>query len=623
MNLISLDKVSKSVGDKTLFKDISLGMQSGQKTALIGVNGCGKSTLLKIIAGIQEADGGNIARNNDCRINYLPQLPEFNPEDTILDHIMSGDSKLVQLIRRYEKLCASPEESDSYQKKLDETMEEMNKLDAWQYEYDVKSVLGELGINDVSLKLKTLSGGMLKKVALAQAMIDEGNLLILDEPTNHLDIETVDWLQTALSKTNKSILMVTHDRYFLDSICNSIIEIDNGGIYTFNGNYSYYLEKKSEIEHSQQREEERIHNILRNELKWLKSGVKARGTKQRARIDRIEEMQNRPKVQKQKGIELEISGKRLGKQILEVKDISKSYGDKEVIKPFTYTFKHKEALGIVGPNGAGKSTFIKLITGEEPTDSGEIKVGVNTTFAVFDQHSKALDPDKRIIDIIKDEKETIYLPNGKTISAGQMLEKFLFPSVMHHTPVRKLSGGEKRRLHLVLILMQNPNFLILDEPTNDLDIKTLSVLEDFLANFPGCLLTVSHDRCFMNRVSDNLLIFDGNGNIETFFGNYDDFIEEKKIREAQKKKETKEKSAQPKTEKKQKKLSYMEQKELENIEPEIEQLEAERLKLEEILNQGGTNYTELAETQQKIDDIDELIMEKMERFEYLSMQADD
>ncbi len=353
MNLVSIDKLSKTMGDKTLFEDISFGLDSGQKTALIGVNGCGKSTLLKIIAGKEKADkGGNIALNKECRINYLSQLPpEYNPpDDTILDHIMRGDSDLVRLIRRYEQLCASPLDNEKYQAELDATMEEMNKLDAWQYEYEVKSILGELGgINDVTLKLETLSGGMLKKVTLAQALIDEGNLLIFDEPTNHLDIDTVDWLQNYLSKTTKSILMVTHDRYFLDSICTNIVEIDRGNIYTFDGNYSYYLEKKSEMENSLMREEDRIKNILRNELKWLKrGGAKARTTKQKARKDRIEQMQNRPKLAKEQELELEITGQRLGKQILEVDSVSKSYDGKQVLKPFSYTFKHKEKLGIIG-----------------------------------------------------------------------------------------------------------------------------------------------------------------------------------------------------------------------------------------------------------------------------------
>lgn len=615
MNLISLDTISKSVGDKTLFTDISFGIESGQKTALIGVNGCGKSTLLKILAGRMQPDSGTVAKNRECRINYLPQLPEYNPEQTILEHIMSADNSLVRLIMRYEELCANPENTDAYHKEYDGVMEEMNKLDAWQYEYEIKSILGELGINDTSLVLKTLSGGMLKKVSLAQALIDDGNLLIMDEPTNHLDIDTVEWLQAYLSKTNKSILMVTHDRYFLDSICNNIIEIDRGRIYTFAGGYSYYLEKKTELENSLMREEERIKSILRNELKWLKAGVKARTTKQKARKERIYDMQKREKLTTQKSIELEVTGKRLGNKILEIEDISKSYDGREIIRPFSYVFKHQERLGIVGPNGAGKSTFIRLITSEEESDTGEVRVGVNTTFAVFDQHSKALEPEKRIIDVVREEKETIHLPNGKTISAGQMLEKFLFPSGMQSTPVHKLSGGEKRRLHLVLILMQNPNFLILDEPTNDLDIKTLSVLEDFLEDFPGCLLVVSHDRCFMNRAAESLLVFDGEGGIEKFPGSYDDYLENKRDLEAAEKIEAKPKET--KQSKPKNKLTYMEKQEFESIEPEIERLEAEKASHEEVLAKGGSNYTELAEAQAKIDELETAILEKLERYEYL------
>jgi len=622
MNLISADSVTKKMGDKLLFENISFGIESGQKTALIGVNGCGKSTLLKIIAGRESADSGTVSKNRDCRINYLPQLPEYDPEHTISDHIMSSESNLVKLIRYYESLCANPENTEKYQKELDEATEKMNKMDAWQYEHEIKSILSELGINDLSPKLKTLSGGMLKKVSLAQALISEGNLLILDEPTNHLDIDTVVWLQSYLSKTVKSILMVTHDRYFLDSICTNIIEIERGGIYTFDGNYSYYLEKKTEIENSISRENERIKSILRNELKWLKQGAKARSTKQKARKIRIEEMQSRPVHAKAQEIELEISGRRLGKQILEIDSVSKSYGGKIVFRPFSYTFKHKEKLGIVGPNGAGKSTFIKIITGAETPDTGEVKTGINTSFAVFDQHSRALDPEKRMIDVVRDEKENITLPNGKNISAGQMLEKFLFPGSMHHTPVKKLSGGEKRRLHLVLILMQNPNFLIMDEPTNDLDIKTLSVLEDFLADFNGCVLVVSHDRCFMNRVADNLLVFDGEGGIETFFGDYDDFLEYRKTKDQQVRKKQEE-PQKPQKEKQNKKLTYMEKKEFENLEPEIEELEAEKTRLQGILAKGGTNYTELTETQKAIDDTDSLISEKMERWEYLLSKSEE
>ncbi len=617
MNLVSVDKISKKMGDKQLFTDISFGIEEGQKTALIGVNGCGKSTLLKILAKKEQPDTGTVSWNRQCVINYLPQMPDFDPEDTILDAVFKSGSAVTELIKRYEKLCHHPENSEQYRDELDKVMTEINRLDAWHFEYEIKSILGELGINDTDMKLGTLSGGMLKKVALAQALIDDGNLLVMDEPTNHLDIETVEWLQTYLKKTTKSILMVTHDRYFLDEICSNIIEIDRGTAFTYNGGYSLYLEKKDEAEAQLQREDQRQRNILRNEMKWLRRGAKARSTKQKARIERIHAMQDREVYREADKLELEIQAQRMGKHILEIKGVSKSYDGRPVIKPFTYTFKPKERLGIVGRNGAGKSTFLRLVTGEEPSDTGEVIPGLNTVFGVFDQHSKELDPDKRMIDTVRDIKEVLILPNGKSISAGQVLEKFLFPSVMHHTPIRKLSGGEKRRLHLVLVLMNNPNFLILDEPTNDIDIKTLSVLEDFLDDFPGCILVVSHDRCFMNRVADNLLIFDGEGGVEVFYGDFDDYLEEKKLAVSEEKKQApKKETEQPKTKKK--KLSYNEQKEYDSLESDIEKLEEEKTELEKKLNAGDDDYSSLTDMHKRIEEIDELILEKMERWEYLS-----
>lgn len=616
MNLVSVDSVSKTMGDKTLFTNISFGIEEGQKTALIGINGCGKSTLLRMIAKDEQPDGGTVSWNRQCRINWLPQLPQFEQGDTILDHIFRSDSTLVGLVREYESLCSHPQDTDEYKTHLDSTIGELNRLNAWAYESEIKSILGELGINDLSMLMENLSGGMLKKVALAQALIDEGNLLVLDEPTNHLDIETVQWLQSYLKRTTKSILMVTHDRYFLDEICNNIIEIDRGAIYTFSGNYSYYLEKKTEMEQSAAREEDRIQNILRNELKWLRRGAKARSTKQKARIDRITDMQNREIVKRPDALELEITGRRLGGVILEIKDIEKSYGGRQIINPVSYVFGHKEKLGIVGPNGAGKSTFLRIIAGQEQPDKGEITAGINTCFAVFDQHSRELDPEKRIIDIVRDVKENILLPNGKSISAGQMLEKFLFPSQMHSTPVKKLSGGEKRRLHLVIILMQNPNFLILDEPTNDLDIKTLSVLEDFLADFDGCIAVVSHDRCFMDRVTDKLMVFDGKGNIDMFYGSFTEFMESK-AQEKQEKEPKKQTYEPPKT-KNIKKLSYAEKKEFETIEADIEALETRKAEAENELHNGKADYSRLAELQKVVDELDIIILEKYERWEYLT-----
>jgi ATP-binding cassette subfamily F protein uup len=622
VNIISVDKISKSVGEKVLFENISFGIDEGQKVALIGINGSGKTTLLNILAGIEQPDSGKVAVNNDCYINYLRQFPKFDPEEKIIDHIFKSNSSVVQAIKEYEFLCNNPTNDDNYVKKLDEMITLLDKLEAWQFESEIKSILAELGIKDLNLKMKELSGGMIKKVALAQALIDSGNLLILDEPTNHLDINTTCWLEEYLIKTRKTIIMVTHDRYFLDNVCNVILEIDNKTIYQFNGNFSFYLEKKSEMIDTQKRENLKIQNILRNELKWLSRGARARTTKQKARIERIEELQQKPSFTEETMTEFR-SKSRLGNKILEIKDISKSYDGKQIIKPFSYTFKHNERLGIVGPNGAGKSTFIKLITEMEKTDSGDVIKGVNTQFAIFDQHSAALDPDKRIIDIIKEEKEVIDTPDGKFISPGKFLEMFLFPSNMHHTPVSKLSGGEKRRLHLVLLLLKNPNFLILDEPTNDLDIKTLSVLEDYLDNFQGCLLVISHDRYFMDRVTDHLFIFDGDGNIDEFPGNFTDYIAKKSEKRSKSDSKSQNDSKGAVKQKSNKnKLTYLEKKEFETIEVEIEELEKRKEELEAKLAAGGTNYAELAEYQSELEKIEEEILNKIERWEFLTEKSE-
>jgi len=622
VNLISVDKISKSVGSKILFENISFGIDEGEKIALIGINGSGKTTLLNILAGVDHPDSGKVSVNNDCYINYLRQFPKFDPEERIIDHIFKSNSPVVQAIKEYEFLCNNPADDDNYVRKLDEMITLLDKLEAWQFESEIKSILAELGIKDLSLKMKELSGGMIKKVSLAQSLIDSGNLLILDEPTNHLDINTTGWLEEYLIKTRKTIIMVTHDRYFLDNVCSSILEIDNKTICRFNGNFSFYLEKKSEMIDNQKRENLKIQNILRNELKWLKRGAKARTTKQKARIERIEELQQKPSFVEDTLTEFRSKSRRLGNKILEIKDISKSYDGKQVIKPFSYVFKHSERLGIVGPNGAGKSTFIKLITEIEKTDSGEVIKGANTQFAIFDQHSIALDPDKRIIDIIKEEKEVIDTPDGKFISPGKFLEMFLFPSNMHHTPVSKLSGGEKRRLHLVLLLLKNPNFLILDEPTNDLDIKTLSVLEDYLDNFKGCLIVISHDRYFMDRVVDHLFIFDGDGNIEEFPGNFTDYLVQKSKKNQKTDKDQINKRKYEKQKSCKNKLTYLEKKEFETIESEIENLERKKEELEVKLSSGGANYIQLAEYQNELEKIEDEILHKIERWEFLMEKSE-
>ncbi len=620
MNLISINQISKSFADKILFEDISFGIHSEQKIALIGINGCGKTTLLKILAKKENPDSGEISWNKDCKINFLPQLPQFEKNDTILNHIFKTDNPVVKLIKEYEYLCSNPENNNLYSKKLDTLILEMDKQNAWQFEAEIKSVLSELGITNLNLKMNELSGGMLKKVALAQSLIDTGNVLILDEPTNHLDINTTVWLENYLKKINKTVIMVTHDRYFLDNICDRIIELDRKTLFTYSGNYSFYLEKKSQQINELIKEDEKINNILRNELKWLKSGVKARTTKQKARIDRIKEMQKKEKYKETPNMHFGVENRRLGKTILEIKNITKSFDDNTIIKPFNYVFKSGEKLGIIGPNGAGKTTFLKLISGKLNPDSGEIIKGINTEIAVFDQLGATLDPEKRIIDTIKEFGENIRIDNGKYLSAGQLLEKFLFPSSVHSIPVKKLSGGEKRRLQLISILIKNPNFLIFDEPTNDLDIKTLSILEDFLCDFKGCLIVVSHDRYFMNRVTDHLLVFDGNGNINEFPGNFTDYLNSTKENEIVK--QPVKEYNKPKIKKQPKKLSYKEKIEFENIENEIDELESLKTEIEKQLSENTTDYEKLSELQNKLEEIEKEILIKMERWEYLTNKAE-
>ncbi|MFN8579169.1 MAG: ABC-F family ATP-binding cassette domain-containing protein [Candidatus Sericytochromatia bacterium] len=623
MNILSVDKLGKYQASKKLFENISFGIEDKQKIALIGTNGTGKSTLLRIISGKDIADEGNLAFKKGIKINFLEQIPVYKDNETILENIFSSDSPKVQLIKNYELLCekiSEDPENDEFQKELEKIISEIDHLDAWQYENSIRSILSELNINHLDIKMSTLSGGMLKKVALAQTLIDDADLLILDEPTNHLDLKTIQWLQEYLQKTSQAILLVTHDRYLVDNVCTDIYEIDRHNLYQYSGNYSYYLEKKAEMENSLVQEEQRIKSILRVELEWLKIGAKARSTKQKARIDRANNMINREKYKSDEEIEISITGRRLGKKILEAENISKTYQDKKVIKSFSHKFKQGERIGIIGENGSGKTTFLKLLTGTEKTDTGKVDIGINTHFGFFDQYSTALNLEMPMIDYIKDSALYITLNNGKTISAGQMLEKFLFPSNTHYTTIGKLSGGEKRRLFLLHILMKNPNFLIFDEPTNDLDIKTLSILEDFLNEFGGCLIVVSHDRYFMDRVVDYLLVFDGQGNIKGFPGNYSDYLEQQeeiKSEEIQKQNLQKEVYVKNKdTEKK--KLSFKEKYEMENLEKEIEKLEKEKSELDNLFSSGEDDFDKISKWNDRYKIIEISLNKKMERWEYLA-----
>ncbi len=625
MNLISIDGISKMQGDKRLLESVSFGIDSGDKVALIGINGSGKTTLLNMIAGCEPLDSGQISRNNELKISMLAQTPPFDPQSPVLEHVFKCGGEKIELIKRYEHLNSQIGKSydQSLQNEIDAVTEKMNGCGAWHFEGQVKSILEKLSIFDLEKKMGELSGGMLKKVSLAASLINECNLLILDEPTNHLDIATVEWLEQYLRKTDKALIMVTHDRYFLDRVCNRIIEIEKLKIIQYGGNYSYYLEKKAEIINSELVTEQRNKTVLKNELKWLGRGAKARSTKQKARIERIEKLRSNVSLKEEEMDASVLSERRLGKKILELKDISKSYGGKKIINPFSYVFKKGERIGIIGPNGSGKTTFLNLISRRIESDSGEIDTGVNTAIGYFDQYSSALDGDSLVIDFAKKSGEFIQNEDNKYIHVSEMLERFLFPPELQYSKISKLSGGERRRLYLLHVLLQNPNFLIFDEPTNDLDIKTLAILEDFLDEFKGCLITVSHDRYFMDRLAQYLFVFDGSGDIMGFAGNFSDYLEYSRQIEEEEKKNA-ELKAQKNKEYKQstvpsekKKLSFNEKKEYESILGEIEKLENEKAELEALFNSGENSADKLSGWTRRYDQLQHEIAFKIQRWEYL------
>ncbi len=624
MNLISLNNIEKTFGEKRLFSNITFGLEEGDKAALIGVNGCGKSTLLQIAGGIIPPDSGTVSKSRECRIHYLLQNPDFNPDHSVAEHIFRGRSPRTAAVRKYEILCEKcAENSDNnLHKELEEAIREMERLDAFGYEAEIRAILDMLGIKDLTAQMNSLSGGMIKKVALAEALIDDAQLLILDEPTNHLDIDTILYLEEYLKKTKRTILMVTHDRYFLDSVCTVLFEIDMKTLYRFDGNYAYYLDKKGEILHNMKREDERIENILRTELVWLRRGPQARATKAKARIQNVESMMQHEKLKDNPDVEISITGRRLGKKILELRNISKSFGNQKILNNFTYIFKKGERLGIVGKNGSGKTTFLNILTEKIKADSGTIEAGVNTFFGYFDQMSEALNPEIRVIDFVKKSAEIITLEDGTVITASKMLERFLFPSALHYTPIGKLSGGEKRRLYLLHILMKNPNFLILDEPTNDLDIKTLSVLEDFLNSFGGCLIVVSHDRYFMDRTVEQMLIFEGDGIVRGFAGNATEYLECRKNEEKESRPKEKKETIQVKPRDVEKKgLSFTEKHELKSLEEEIETLETKKKAMETELSESS-DAALLTKLANDFNEISVTLEKKIERWAFLMEKAD-
>lgn len=617
MNYISAESISKAYEDKWLFKSISFGLNRGQKVALIGINGSGKSTLLKVLAGIEPPDEGVVAVNKDIRGGFLHQEPDFGAAVTVKDALYSDDIEVLRVIARYEECIRKPDDTTALQK----AMEDMDKFNAWDYEQQIKEIIGKVGLPDFEAVIASLSGGQKKRVALAKLLISDPDLLILDEPTNHLDLETIEWLQNYLSSKNTTLLMVTHDRYFLEAVTNEIIELDQANLYKYQGNYSYFLEKKEERHTRQATVTEKAKNLMRKELDWIRRQPKARGTKAKYRIDAFHELKEKATaVQAEQKLELQVKTTRQGNKVLEIDAVSKNYGDKTIIDNFTYIFRKQERIGIVGKNGTGKTTFLNLITGKLTPDSGLIIKGETTRFGYYRQEGLVFNEEQRVIDLVKEVAEVISLSNGTTVTASKFLELFGFDAALQYSFIRKLSGGERKRLQLLKVLIANPNFLILDEPTNDLDIVTLNTLEDFLERFGGCLLIVTHDRYFLDKLADHLFIFEGDGQIRDFNGNYTDYrewlLEKEREKEDGKKHQIKTSPQQdkPQDSAENKKLSFKEKKEYETLENEIEALEEEKSQYIKHLNSGGGTHSELTEWAKKIEDIITLIDEKTNRW---------
>jgi ATP-binding cassette subfamily F protein uup len=633
MNLLSVNQLSKSYGDKVLFKSINFGINYGDKVALIAKNGSGKSTLFKILQGQEIADSGEVAFRKDIRISFLSQEPELNETHTILEAIYAGDSETVKAAIDYTRLVethyANPTEKTENQ--LDILTNKMNDLEAWNVETQIMLVCSNLGLDDTTQIVGTLSGGQKKRLALAQVILNEPDLLIMDEPTNHLDVTVIEWLEDYLHSYKKSILLVTHDRYFLDEVCDKIIEIDNYSMHEYKGNFQYYMEKKAERMMIEASELDKAKNLYKRELEWVRKQPRARTTKSKSRVDAFVDVEAKARKKSvDKKIELSVKVERIGSKIIEVTKLQKAYGDKKILDPFSYTFIKGEKIGIVGPNGIGKSTFINMLQGIEPPDAGKVSVGDTIVFGYYSQKGIQVADDKRVIEVVKDIAEFIPLANGTSLSASALLTRFNFAPEVQYGHVSKLSGGERRRLYLLTVLVRNPNFLILDEPTNDLDIVTLQTLEEFLLDFQGCVLIVSHDRYFLDRLVDHVFAFEGNGVVKDFPGNYSEYRQwkfdsedelEELEREAKKQKalETKvEEVAKPIAETpvaaEKKKRSYKEEKELEGLESELPELEKQKKDIEAQLANGSVDASEIEKLSSKFSFISNSIDEKTMRW---------
>lgn len=640
MIILSAQNLAKSHGIKPLFSQISFGIEDTDRIGIIGANGSGKSTLLQVLAGATPADTGQVTLRQGLRVEYAPQNPHFDPEHSVLDHIFASQTAVASAVRDYEELCHLMETAPSadVEKRLARALEQMDAAQAWEFESRAKAILDRLGVTHLDAPMGTLSGGYRKRVALARALMAEADLLMLDEPTNHLDADTIAWLEDYLNRMSGALVLVTHDRYFLDRVTRRIVELDAGRLFTYDGNFSYYLEKKAEQEAADVRADDRRRSILRKELEWLGRGARARRTKEKHRIERIQDLKNAAPARRADALRFESAGQRIGTKIVELEKVSLAFGARTIISDFTYTMAPGERLGIVGPNGAGKSTLTNLITGRLAPDSGTVDIGTTVQFGVFDQESAELDPDERAIDFVKrDGGENLRGADGAVLSAERMMERFHFTSQMLFQPISKLSGGERRRLHLVRTLMKNPNFLILDEPTNDLDIPTLQALEDFLDGFSGCLLVVSHDRYFLDRTVEQLLSVEGDGVVRLYPGGYDIYERMKADRlaeEAAEKKQAEEKAAartaapsaaapEPSSPAAApaKKLSYKEQRELAEIEEKMPRWEARLEALEGELARQSTDYVELQKLTAEQSDLQRKIEEGTERWLELSERA--
>ena len=618
ISYLQVENLTKYWGESPLFDGISFSVAEGQKVAMIAKNGAGKSTLMDIIAGLETPDSGKSTLSNDISIGYLRQNPDLNPEDTVLEAAFNSTGELIQAVKNYETALESHDPH-----LLDNAIERMNVLNAWDFELRIKQILTQLKITDVNQQIKFLSGGQKKRVALAHILIDEPDFLILDEPTNHLDLEMIEWLEKYLEKAKGTLFMVTHDRYFLDRVCNEIIELEDNTIYKYKGNYSYYVEKREERIQSMNAEIDRAKNLFRTELEWLRKMPQARSHKSKYRTEAAYKLQEKASQRRvEDEVELTVQGKRLGSKILNVKSLCKAFGDLVILDKFSYNFARLEKIGIIGKNGSGKTTVLNMLTGALQPDAGTIDVGETISFGYYRQDGISFNPGDRVIDVIKEIAEVVDMGNGNRMTASQFLYYFLFPPESQFNFVDKLSGGEKRRLYLCTILMRNPNFLILDEPTNDLDIMTLNVLEDYLRNFQGCAIVVSHDRFFMDKIVDHLFVFEGDGLIKDFPGNYSDYRDWVDAKEKEQRvPEKKEKAVKPKAVKEGiRKLSFNEKRELEQLETDIALLEEEKRVIETAMNSGDCPAEELVIKSQRHGEIRDLLDDKELRWLELSDQ---